>query len=78
MRIVKNSQFQFGEVNIADIDLSAHSRDDIPAILKELQYNYITDEAREKVCAALEKTLDPPTNTKTGRPGMGSYGGFLF
>jgi hypothetical protein len=40
MRLVKKTQLHFGEVNIADIDLSTHSRDDIPAILKGLQYIY--------------------------------------
>ncbi len=70
MRTVKNPQFHFGEVNIADIDLSVRSRDDIPAILKGLQYIYTTDEARKKVFTALEKTLPPSVDTKTGRPGM--------
>jgi len=32
MRLVKKTQLHFGEVNIADIDLSARFRDDIPAI----------------------------------------------
>ena len=40
MRLVKKTQLHFGEVNIADIDLSARSRDDIPALLKGLQYLY--------------------------------------
>jgi len=70
MRIVKKSQLHFGEVNIAEIDFSARSRDDIPAILKGLQYIYTTDEAREKVFHALEKTLPSTVNSKTGRPGM--------
>jgi len=70
MRIVKKSQLHFGEVNIADIDLSARSRDDIPAILKGLQTIYTTDEAREKVFNALEKTLPATVDSKTGRPGI--------
>ena len=70
MRIVKKTQCHFGEVNIAEIDLSARSRDDIPAILKGLQYIYTTDEAKEKVFHALEKTLPSTVDSKTGRPGM--------
>ncbi len=70
MRIVKKTQLYFGEVNIADIDLSARSRDDIPAILKGLQYIYTTDEARKKVFQALEKTLPSTIDSKTGRPCM--------
>lgn len=70
MRVVKNSQLCFGEVNIADININSRSRDDIPAVLKGLQYIYITDEVREKVFDALEKTLDPKIKATTGRPGM--------
>ncbi len=40
MRIVKNPQAQFGQVDIADIQFDARSRDDIPALLKGLQYIY--------------------------------------
>ncbi len=78
MRIVKKSQLHFGEVNIADIDLNARSRDDIPAILKGLQYIYTTSEVREKVFSALEKTLPPSVNTKTGRPGMALWTVFVL
>jgi len=70
MRVVKNPQLCFGEVNIADIHINPRSRDDIPAVLKGLQYIYVTDEVRKKVFSALEKTLDPKIKTTTGRPGM--------
>ena len=70
MRVVKNPQLQFGEVNISNIHIDPRSRDDIPAVLKGLQYIYVTDEVREKVFRALEKTLDPAVNTAVGRPGM--------
>jgi len=70
MRIVKNSQLHFGEVNISDIKINSRSRDDIPAVLRGLQYIYITEEVREKVFSALEKTLDSSVNTAVGRPGM--------
>jgi len=70
MRRVKNPQLHFGEVNIADIELDARSRDDIPAILKGLQYIYTNDDARKKVFSTLTATLDPSVNTEVGRPGM--------
>jgi len=70
MRSVKNPQLQFGEVTIADIDITPRSRDDIPAILKGLQYLYTDSEARKNVFCALEKVLDPAVSTDTGRPGM--------
>ncbi len=78
MRIVKKSQLHFGEVNIADIDRSARSRDDIPAILKGLQTIYTIDEAREKVFNALEKTLPATVDSKTGRPGMKLWTTFVL
>jgi len=70
MRIVKNPQLCFGEVNIADIHINPRSRDDIPAVLKGLQYIYVNDDIRKKVFNALEKTLDPTIDTTVGRPGM--------
>ncbi len=70
MRIVINPQLQFGEVNIADITIDARSRDDIPAVLKGLQFIYVTDTVREKVFSALKEILDPSVSTTIGRPGM--------
>jgi hypothetical protein len=57
MRIVKSSQSSFGQVDIAKIELSARSRDDIPAVLKGLQYIYVNAVTRDKVFALLEKKL---------------------
>jgi hypothetical protein len=78
MRIVKTPQLHFGEVNIADIDINPRSRDDIPAILKGLQYIYTHSETREKVFCALEKVLDPTVKTHTGRPGMELWKTFVL
>ncbi len=78
MRLVKNPQLHFGEVNISDIDINSRSRDDIPAILKGLQYIYVTPEAREKVFSVLEKTLDPSVSTDIGRPGMELWKTFVL
>ena len=48
MRRMKKIQRHFGEVNIADIDLSARSRDDIPAILKGLQFQRRREKSRSQ------------------------------
>jgi IS5 family transposase len=40
MRIIINQQKQFGEVEIASIQLDPKSRDDIPQILRGLQHIY--------------------------------------
>jgi IS5 family transposase len=70
MRTVKCSQSSFGQVDIAKIELSARSRDDIPAVLKGLQYLYVNAEIRERVFALLDATLGAGRKNDTGRPGM--------
>ncbi len=70
MRIVKSFQSSFGQVDIAQIDLNARSRDDIPAILKGLQYIYVTPEIRASVFTVLETSLGGDVRKDTGRPGM--------
>ncbi len=70
MRIVKQPQHQFGQVDIAEIHFDARSRDDIPAILKGLQHLYVNEAIRHKVFALLEDGLGVQTNKQVGRPGM--------
>ncbi len=59
MRQMKNPQLHFGEVNIANIYIDARSHDDVPAILKGLQYIDTQDAARKKVFRTLEAIIDP-------------------
>jgi len=79
MRRVINPQLQFGEQDISAIELDPKSRDDIPQILRGLQYIYVTPEIRERVFAILADVI--PTrqgedgtkgqaDAETGRPGM--------
>jgi len=70
MRIVKHSQSSFGQTNIADIRIDPRSRDDIPAVLKGLQYIYVNTGIRDKVFALLEESLVSDARQDTGRPGM--------
>ncbi len=70
MRHMENPQLHLGEVNIADIHIDARSRDDVPAILKGLQYIYTHDTARKKVFSTLETLFAPCVSTKVGRLGM--------
>ena len=78
MRQVINPQMQFGEQDISAIEFNPKSRDDIPQILRALQYIYTTAELRERVFAILAEvipssTLDGkngPADASTGRPGM--------
>lgn len=38
MRVVQNPQMQVGEVDISQVKFDPRSRDDIPKVLKGLQY----------------------------------------
>jgi hypothetical protein len=74
MRQVINPQLQFGEVDIGAIVLDPKSRDDIPQLLRGLQYIYTTPELRARVFAILAEVVPAGVNgqadTSTGRPGM--------
>jgi transposase, IS5 family len=70
MRVVVNSQLQFGQVDISKIEFNPKSRDDIPLILKGLQYIYVNRAIREEIFELLEKNISPHINKKNGRPGM--------
>ena len=70
MRVVKNPQMQIGEVDISKIVFDPKSRDDMPKLLKELQYLYTNLETREEIFKILEENILPGKNKKNGRPGM--------
>jgi hypothetical protein len=78
MRVVKQQQSCFGQVAIADIQFNARSRDDVPAVLKGLQYIYVTEAVREKVFALLENSLSHKVKHDTGRPGMEQWQIFVL
>lgn len=70
MRKIKNTQFQIGEQDISRIYLDPKSRDDIPQLLRGLQYIYTTPEVREEVFKILEDIVPKNVDVKNGRPGM--------
>ena len=76
MRQIINPQLSFGEQDISEIALDTRSRDDIPRILRGLQYIYITAQVREQVFAILAEVLPANSeengrvNPDLGRPGM--------
>lgn len=69
-RQIYNPQMQLGSVAISQIEFNLKSRDDIPKILKGLQYIYITPALREKIFSLLEERISPAINKENGRPGM--------
>ena len=78
MRIIKNPQMQFGEVDISTIKFNPKSRDDIPQILRGLQFIYINKNIREEIFKILEKKVSPQINKNNGRPGMDLWKIFLM
>ena len=78
MRKVIDPQLQFGEEDIAAIHLDPKSRDDIPQILRGLQFIYTTPALREAVFTILEEVvpdrggegLEAKADPNTGCSGM--------
>ncbi len=70
MRQIKDAQLQIGEQDISKIRFDPRSRDDIPKLLRGLQYIYTTPEIREAVFEVLEEMIPKRVNPKNGRPGM--------
>ena len=57
MRTIHDPQMKFGAVDIAAIELDLKSRDDIPPILRGLQYIYATPALRAAVFKVLERVM---------------------
>jgi len=76
MRTVIQPQMQFGQVDIATIVFNPKSRDDIPQLLRGLQYIYTNAALRERVFTILQEVMpkrvgaEGKASPKTGRPGM--------
>jgi IS5 family transposase len=70
MRQVQPSQLQLGETDIANIKFDPRSRDDIPQLLRGLQFLYTNDSIREEVFGLLQQVVPENTDAGKGRPGM--------
>ena len=68
---------QLGEEKISAIHLDPKSRDDIPHILRGLQYVYVTPDLRERVFTIMAEVIpegvDGKASQDTGRPGMDQW-----
>ncbi len=58
------------DMAISEITFDAKSRDDIPPLLRGLQYIFITPEIREKVFAILGTIIPQKIDMTQGRPGL--------
>lgn len=70
VRAVESLQMEIGETAISAIRFNPKSRDDIPKILRGLQYIYLTPSIREPIFKLLEEKLLPGVNKQAGRPGL--------
>lgn len=72
MRKIIDNQLTFGTIDISKIKFDIKSRDDIPQILKGLQYIYTQKESREKIFQILERKITPNIDKKKWSPRYGS------
>ncbi len=70
MREIQASQLNFGAVDISKIEFSKRSRDEMPQLLRGLQYIYMTPEYRDPIFKLLEEKIAPKVSKQNGRPGM--------
>lgn len=63
-------QSAFGQVDISQIKFDLKSRDDIPQILRGLQYIYSQPDVRNAIFQILEENIAPGLSKRKGRPGM--------
>lgn len=70
MRSVIKPQLQLGEIDIANIRLDPRSRDDIPQLLRGLQYLYTDEALRTEIFAVLAQLTPATVDPASGRPGM--------
>ncbi|MDQ6904595.1 MAG: ISNCY family transposase [Bacteroidota bacterium] len=69
MRQRFEQQMNLRTIAISDVRFPLKSRDELPPVLKALQYIFVTPELNEKVFSSLEKKI-VAGKKKTGRPGM--------
>jgi len=70
MRQFETCQPRLGETSIADIVFDPKSRDDVPQLLRGLQFLYVTPALRAEVFRILDQVIAPKISRRTGRPGM--------
>ena len=70
MRKVINTQTLLGQVDISEITFDLRSRDEIPKLLRGLQYIYCTAEIRRQVFEVLKGMVPRGVSMNNGRPGM--------
>ncbi len=70
-------QYEIGTEAVGDIRIPIKSRDELPAVLRGLQYIYTTPEIRDAVFTILEEKITK-SKKKTGRNGMSLWEILVF
>lgn len=70
MRKIIPEQVQMGEIDITQINIELDSRDEIPQLLRGLQYLYQSVSLRNKIFKLLWEIVPKDINVNTGRNGM--------
>ena len=70
MRQVQPLQLKLGEIDIASIQFNPRSRDDIPQLLRGLQYLYSEEKIRKSLFQLLVTITPEDVDTHNGRPGL--------
>jgi hypothetical protein len=70
MRKIMNSQMQFGEVDISQIEFDLRCRDEIPKLLMGLQHIYCTPKLRSRIFEILKEIIPEGVDPNNGCPGM--------
>jgi hypothetical protein len=78
MRTATKLQLQLGEIDIANIRLDPRSRDDIPQLLRGLQYLYTDKQLRAEIFEVLARLTPEAINPELGRPGMALWKIFVM
>ena len=70
MRQVIERQMKLGAKPTEQIEFDPESRDDIPRVLRGIQYLYMNKALREELFAPLERHIQAGDSWRVGRPGM--------
>jgi len=70
MRKIIPEQVQMGEIDVTQINIELDSRDEIPQLLRGLQYLYSSETLRNKIFKLLWEIVPKYINVNTGRNGM--------
>ena len=78
MRKIINAQLQMGEIDISEVHIELDNRDEIPQLLRGLQYIYTNRELWKKVKTILWEIIPADIDVTNGREGMSLWRIFVL